>query len=51
MEEHEPKEKEMKKIMSNLKHQIQDANRIEQRLEKSLKQKQLICERMVKRRA
>ena len=28
-EEHEQKEKEMKKIMSNLKHQIHDANRIE----------------------
>ena len=28
-EEHEHKEKEMKKIMSNLKHQIQEANRIE----------------------
>ena len=27
-EEHEQKEKEMKKIMSNLKHQIQDENRI-----------------------
>ena len=36
-EEHEQKEKEMKKIMSNLKHQIQDANRIEERLEKYLK--------------
>jgi len=29
-EEHEQKEKEMKKIMSNLKHQIQHANRIEE---------------------
>ena len=27
-EEHEQKEKEKKKIMSNLKHQIQDANKI-----------------------
>ena len=45
-EEHEQKEKEMKKIMSNLKHQIQDANKIEERLEKSLKEKQLICEKM-----
>ena len=31
-EEHEHKEKEMKKIMSNMKHQIQEANRIEERL-------------------
>ena len=45
-EEHEQKEKEMNKIMSNLKHQIQDANRIEEMLEKYLKEKQLICERM-----
>ena len=45
-EEHEQKEKEMKKIVSNLIHQIQEANRIEERIEKSLKEKQLICERM-----
>ena len=45
-EEHRKKEKEMKKIMSNMKHQIQDANKIEERLEKSLKEKQLICEKM-----
>ena len=32
--------------MSNMKHQIQDENRIEERLEKYLKEKQLICERM-----
>ena len=44
--EHEHKEKEMKKIMSNLKHQIQEVSRIKERLEKSLKEKQLICERM-----
>ena len=36
----------MKKIMSNLKHQIQEASRIEEILEKSLKEKQLTCERM-----
>ena len=36
-EENEQKEKEMKKMMSNMKHQIQDANRIEERLEKSIK--------------
>ena len=32
--------------MRNLKHQIQEENRIEERLEKYLKEKQLICERM-----
>ena len=32
--------------MSNLKHQIQDENRIEERMEKYLKEKELICERM-----
>ena len=36
----------MKKIMSNLKHQIQEASRIEEILEKYLNEKQLICERM-----
>ena len=38
-EEHEQEEQEMKKNMSNLKHQIQDANRIEERMEKYLKAK------------
>ena len=45
-EEHEQKEKKIKKIMSNLKHQIQEANRIEESMEKYLKEKQLICEIM-----
>ena len=36
-EEHEQKEKEMNKIMSNMKHQIEYANRIEEILEKSPK--------------
>ena len=45
-EEHEQKETEMKKIMRNMKHQIQDANKIEERMDKSLKEKQLICEKM-----
>ena len=45
-EEHEPKEKEMKKIMRNMKHQSQEENRIEERLEKYLEEKKLICERM-----
>ena len=36
-EDDEQKEKEMKKIMSNLKHQIRDENKIEERMEKSLK--------------
>ena len=45
-EEDKHKEKEMKKIMSNLKHQIQEENRIKERLEKYLKEKQLIYEKM-----
>ena len=36
----------MNKIMNNLKQQILEASRIEERLEKSLKEKQLICERI-----
>jgi hypothetical protein len=46
MEKHEQKEKEMEKLMSNLKNQILEANRMEKRLEKSLKEKQITCERM-----
>ena len=43
---HELKEKEMEKPMSNLKKQILEANRMEESLEKSLKEKQITCERM-----
>jgi seryl-tRNA synthetase len=43
---HERKEEEMEKLVSNLKNQILEANRIEQSLEKSLKEKQITCERM-----
>jgi hypothetical protein len=45
-EKHEQKEEEMEKLMSNLKNQILEANRIEESLEKSLKEKQITCERM-----
>jgi hypothetical protein len=45
-EKNEHKEKEMEKIMSNLKNQILEANRMEQSLEKSLKEKQITCEIM-----
>jgi hypothetical protein len=45
-EKHEHKEKEMEKLMTNLKKQILEANRIEESLEKSLKEKQITCERM-----
>jgi hypothetical protein len=45
-EKHEQKEKEMEKLMSNLKNQILEANRMEESLEKSLKEKQITCERM-----
>ena len=37
----------MKKIMSSLKQKIQEANRIEEKLEESLRENQLICEKMV----
>jgi hypothetical protein len=36
----------MEKLMSNLKNQILEANRIEESLEKSLKENQITCERM-----
>jgi hypothetical protein len=36
----------MEKLMSNLKNQILEANRMEESLEKSLKEKQITCERM-----
>jgi hypothetical protein len=36
----------MEKLMRNLKNQILEANRIEESLEKSLKEKQITCERM-----
>jgi hypothetical protein len=45
-QKHEHKEKEMEKIMSNLKNQILEANSMEEILEKSLKEKQITCERM-----
>jgi hypothetical protein len=45
-EKHEKKEEEMEKLMSNLKNQILEANRIEESLEKSLKEKQITRERM-----
>jgi predicted nucleic acid-binding Zn-ribbon protein len=45
-EKHEQKEKETEKLMSNLKNQILEANRMEESLEKSLKEKQITCERM-----
>ena len=45
-EEHEQKEKEMKKIMRNLKPQIEEASRTEERLEKYVKEEQLTCESM-----
>jgi hypothetical protein len=45
-EKHEQKEKEMEKLMSNLKNQILEANRVEESLEKSLKEKQITCENM-----
>jgi hypothetical protein len=45
-EKHEHKEKEMEKLMRNLKNQILEANRMEESLEKSLKEKQITCERM-----
>jgi hypothetical protein len=36
----------MDKLMRNLKNQILEANRVEERLEKSLKEKQITCEKM-----
>jgi hypothetical protein len=45
-EKHEQKEKEMEKLMSKPKNQILEANRMEESLEKSLKEKQITCERM-----
>jgi hypothetical protein len=45
-EKHEQKEKEMEKLMSNVKKQILEANRMEESLEKSLKEKQITCEIM-----
>jgi hypothetical protein len=45
-ENHEQKEKEMEKLMSNLKNQILETNMIEESLEKSIKEKQITCERM-----
>jgi hypothetical protein len=36
----------MEKLMRNLKNQILESNRIEESLEKSLKEKQITCERM-----
>ena len=39
-------EKEMEKIISNLKNEILEENRMEESLEKSLKEKQLTCERL-----
>ena len=36
----------MEKIMSNLKNQILEENMMEESLDKSLKEKQLTCERM-----
>jgi hypothetical protein len=36
----------MEKLMSNLKNQILEENRIEESLENSLKEKQITCERM-----
>jgi hypothetical protein len=45
-EKYEQKEKEMEKLMSNLRKQILEANKIEENMEKSLKEKQITCERM-----
>ena len=45
-EKHEQEEKEMEKLMRNLKNQILEENKIEESLEKSLKEKQITCERM-----
>jgi hypothetical protein len=45
-EKHEHKEKEMEKLMRNLRNQILEENRIEESLEKSLKEKKITCERM-----
>jgi hypothetical protein len=36
----------MEKLMRNLKNQILEANRMEESMEKSLKEKQITCERM-----
>jgi hypothetical protein len=45
-EKHEQKEEDMEKLMRNLKNQILESNRIEESIEKSLKEKQITCERM-----
>jgi hypothetical protein len=45
-EKHEQEEKEMEKLMRNLKNQILEANKIEESLEKYLKEKQITFERM-----
>ena len=36
----------MEKLMNNLKKQILEANKIEENMEKSLKEKQITCEKM-----
>jgi hypothetical protein len=43
---HEQKEEEMEKLMRKLKNQILEAIRIEESLEKSLKEKKITCKRM-----
>ena len=45
-EEYEQKEREMEKVISNLKNQIVDAKSMEESLKKTLKEKQLTYERM-----
>jgi hypothetical protein len=45
-EKYEQEEKEMEKLMNNMKKQILEANEIEESLEKSLEEKKITIERM-----
>jgi hypothetical protein len=45
-EKYEQEEKEMEKLMNNMKKQILEANKIKESLEKSLEEKKITVERM-----